>query len=85
MKQLLTELAYTANIEEFDPEKCVFTTGIKPVWQCRCSEESMRRAMTVLGEKDLKQLFEERANPEIKCNFCCRSYKFQRSDFFADK
>ncbi|MBE6369487.1 MAG: Hsp33 family molecular chaperone HslO [Lentisphaerae bacterium] len=85
MKKLLTELAYAANIEEFDPEKCVFTIGIKPVWQCRCSEESMRRAMTVLGKNDLEKLFTERPNPEIKCNFCCRSYKFKRSDFFEDK
>ena len=82
MKQLLAELAYAANIEDFDPEKCVFTIGVKPRWQCRCSEESMRRAMTVLGEKDLKKLFAERPNPEIKCNFCCRSYKFKQDDFF---
>lgn len=82
MKELLTELAYAANIEDFDPSKCVFTTGITPHWQCRCSMETMRRAMTVLGEKDLKKLFEERPEPEIKCNFCCRSYKFKRDDFF---
>jgi len=82
MKELLTELAYTANIEDFDPAKCVFTLGITPRWQCRCNMETMRRAMTVLGEKDLKKLFEERPEPEIKCNFCCRSYKFKRDDFF---
>ncbi|MBE6381067.1 MAG: Hsp33 family molecular chaperone HslO [Lentisphaerae bacterium] len=85
MKQLLTELAYAANLEDFDPGKCVFTLGVKPRWQCRCSEESMRRAMTVLGEKDLRKLFEERPNPEIKCNFCCRSYKFKPDDFFLNK
>lgn len=82
MKELLTALAYEANIEDFDPEKCVFTTGIKPRWQCRCSEESMRRAMTVLSKDDLQKLFEERPNPEIKCSFCRRSYKFKRDDFF---
>ena len=41
--------------------------------------------MTVLGEKDLKQLFEERPEPEIKCNFCRRSYKFKRDDFFINQ
>ena len=84
MTQLLTELAYAANVEEFDASKCVFTLGLKPHWQCRCNEESMRRAMSVLGEADLKKLFEERTNPEIKCNFCCRSYKFKRDDFFPE-
>lgn len=85
MQQLLSELAYAANIEEFDAGKCVFTTGVKPVWQCRCSEESMRRAMTVLGEADLRKLFAEKPNPEIKCNFCCRSYRFKQDDFFQNQ
>ena len=82
MKKLLSGLAYAANVENFDPEKCIFTIGVKPRWQCRCSEESMRRAMTVLGKDDLEKLFAERPNPEIKCNFCCRSYRFKRDDFF---
>jgi len=85
MKQLLCELAYAANLEDSVPEDCVFTIGIKPRWQCRCSEESMRRAMTVLGKDDLEKLFQERPNPEIKCNFCCRSYRFRKDDFFGKK
>ena len=85
MKELIAALAYTANIEDVDAEKAVFTIGVKPHWQCRCSMETMRRAMTVLGEKDLKQLFEERPEPEIKCNFCRRSYKFKRDDFFINQ
>ena len=82
MKTMLAELAFAANVEEFDAEKCIFTTGVKPRWQCRCSDESMRRAMTVLGRDDLEKLFAERVNPEIKCNFCCRSYRFKKEDFF---
>ncbi|MBR2357964.1 MAG: Hsp33 family molecular chaperone HslO [Lentisphaeria bacterium] len=82
LKTMLAELAHVANVPEFDASKCVFTTGVKPRWQCRCSEESMRRAMTVLGKKDLEKLFEERPEPEIKCNFCCRSYRFKKEDFF---
>ena len=82
MKIMLSELAYAANVTDFDAEKCVFTVGVKPRWQCRCSEESMRRAMTVLGKEDLDKLFTELPNPEIKCNFCCRSYRFKREDFF---
>ncbi len=82
MKTMLAELAFAANVEDFDAEKCIFTTGVKPRWQCRCSDESMRRAMTVLGKDDLEKLFAERVNPEIKCNFCCRSYRFKKEDFF---
>ena len=85
MKQLITELAYAANLEDVSADDCVFTIGVKPRWQCRCSEESMRRAMTVLGKDDLLKLFEERPNPEIKCNFCCRSYKFKKDDFFPNQ
>ena len=85
MKQLITELAYAANLEDVSGDDCVFTLGVKPRWQCRCSEESMRRAMTVLGKDDLLKLFEERPNPEIKCNFCCRSYKFKKDDFFSNQ
>lgn len=82
MEKLISGLAFAANQEDLDVGKCVFTTGITPRWQCRCSEESMRRAMTVLGKDDLEKLFKERPNPEIKCNFCCRNYRFKREDFF---
>ncbi len=82
MKDFLAALAHNANVEDFNPDKCIFTFGVKPRWQCRCSEETMRRAMTVLGKDDLEKLFDERPEPAIQCNFCRRSYKFKRDNFF---
>lgn len=84
LTKVLEKLADLSGLSDFDPRQCVFTTGAQPRWQCRCSRETMHRAMQVLGKEDLARLFEEREHPEIKCQFCRNSYRFRKSDFFED-
>lgn len=84
LKTVLAELARCAGLPEFRPDECVLSRGAAPRWRCRCSRESMSRAMRVLGDSDLEQLFEERANPTIECQFCRKRYGFRKEDFFAD-
>lgn len=49
-------------------------------FHCRCTKEKMMQVLTILGEKDLKQLLEERGEVTIKCDFCNQSYSFDVID-----
>lgn len=63
-------------------EKAKYVLGPEPCFRCRCSPEGMRRAMSVLGEEELRALFKENPSPEIRCNFCRAAYRFSARDFF---
>ncbi len=53
----------------------------RPVsFQCRCSHEKMKQALTVLGEEDMLALLKERGNIEISCDFCNQQYVFDPID-----
>ena len=49
-------------------------------FQCRCSSEKMKQAITVLGEEDINQLLQEKGNVEINCEFCNQNYIFDKID-----
>lgn len=84
LKTILAELAQCAEVPDFNPDECVLSAGAVPYWHCRCSRESMSRALRVLGDTDLEQLFEEQTNPTVECQFCRKRYRFRKEDFFAD-
>lgn len=84
LKTLLTELASCAEVKDFDAGQCVLSEGPAPHWRCRCSRPAMARAMRVMGDRELEELFDERPNPVIECQFCRTRYMFRREDFFAD-
>jgi molecular chaperone Hsp33 len=74
--QLIT--AITGNT---DKNQISYTYGNSPGFRCNCSQEKMKRAMSVLDQDDLKSLFKENANPGIVCNFCRKQYRFTAGDF----
>lgn len=49
-------------------------------FQCRCNPEKMKQVLTVLGEKDVQQLLEEKGHVEIRCDFCNQEYIFDPID-----
>ena len=38
----------------------------------------MEKALITIGEKDLKEIYEERKDEEIKCHFCNTKYVFTK-------
>lgn len=53
----------------------------RPVsFQCRCSPEKMKQVLTVLGEKDVQQLLQEKGRVEVRCDFCNQQYIFDPID-----
>ena len=55
-------------------------------YKCTCSRERMHKALVALGEKDLRQLFDEQlaeGKPEeleVECRFCNTKYAFTPDD-----
>ncbi len=84
LSTMLRELADAANVQDFDPNDCVWTAGATPHWHCHCTREGMRNAMTVLGQQDLEKLFQEHRDSELECQFCRKHYSFRREDFPAN-
>ena len=49
-------------------------------FHCRCSDEKMKQVLTVLGEKDVRQLLQEKGHVDVVCDFCNRRYLFDAID-----
>lgn len=49
-------------------------------FQCRCNNEKMKQVLRVLGEKDIKQLLQEKGQVEVNCDFCNQHYRFDSID-----
>ena len=49
-------------------------------FQCRCTPEKMKQVLTVLGEKDVQQLLEEKGHVDVRCDFCNKEYVFDPID-----
>lgn len=54
--------------------------SITPKYQCDCSREKVEKALISVGKKDLRQIYEEGKDEEIKCSFCNSSYIFSHDD-----
>ena len=40
----------------------------------------MKQVLTVLGEKDVQQLLEEKGHVDVRCDFCNKEYVFDPID-----
>ena len=49
-------------------------------FQCRCTEDKMKQALTVLGEAEVRTLLQEKGEVEVACDFCNRRYVFDAID-----
>ena len=56
----------------FDPETVRF--------QCTCSEQRSRNALSVLGREELEKLFSEQPSVTVDCQFCDAQYNYTASD-----
>lgn len=49
-------------------------------WRCDCSRGRMAAALLSIGKKELANIIEEDGEAELTCQFCRRSYKFNREE-----
>ena len=54
--------------------------NMSPRFQCDCSRERVEKALMSVGEKDLREIYEEGNSEELKCHFCNKSYIFTNKD-----
>ncbi|WP_131782550.1 Hsp33 family molecular chaperone HslO [Legionella gresilensis] len=69
---LLYRLYHETDIRVFDNKMVTF--------KCRCSPDKMRQVLTVLGEKDIKELLAEKGKIDVTCDFCNQHYSFDAID-----
>lgn len=64
----------------FDDMDLKILETIEPQYKCDCSRERVEKALISIGEQELKSLYEEGKNEELRCNFCNKAYEFTQED-----
>ena len=47
-------------------------------WKCDCSEERLEQVVKSLGAKEISDMIEQDGQAEITCQFCGKSYRFDK-------
>ena len=71
LKSVLSEL-----FSDLDAE---FTKSLSPAFCCDCSRERLERALISIGKKELTEIIEQDGKAELTCQFCGKSYLFDRA------
>lgn len=50
-------------------------------FKCNCSKERVMKALVTLGNEDIKDVFQEDDEIEVKCHFCNTAYQVSRKEF----
>lgn len=66
--------------EVFDGMDAKIMEELIPTYTCNCSKERVERAFLSIGEKDLRELYEDGKTEELKCHFCNTTYKFTHEE-----
>jgi molecular chaperone Hsp33 len=61
-----------------DPVRLFEPTSVR--FQCSCSRERTRNALSTLGATDILELLDEQGSITMECEFCNQGYRFERSD-----
>lgn len=62
----------------FDDMGLKILEEVKPEFKCNCEREKVEKALISIGEKELKEIYEEGKDEEIKCHFCNKKYVFTK-------
>ena len=60
-----------------------YTNSMTPAFSCDCSRERLERALISIGRKELSDLIEQDGEAELTCQFCGKSYRFDRDALTA--
>ena len=52
----------------------------KPEYKCDCSRDKLEKALISIGEKDLREIYNDNKDEEVVCNFCNKKYSFSHED-----
>ena len=56
-----------------------YTDRYAPAFSCDCSRERLERALISIGRKELNDLIEQDGKAELTCQFCGKTYQFDRA------
>ena len=57
-----------------DKDVKIIQENIDAKYECDCSEEKMKKALSTIGKKQLKEILEEDGKAEMTCHFCNKKY-----------
>ena len=52
----------------------------EPEYVCDCSKERFAKALVTIGEKDLKEIYDDGKDEEVVCHFCNKKYQFTHEE-----
>lgn len=64
----------------FGEEEVKILEKLPIVFKCKCSKERIGRAITGLGNEEIKQMIDEDQGAEASCHFCNETYLFTEED-----
>ena len=53
---------------------------VEPTYKCNCSRERVQKALISIGEKDLREIYEEGKDEELVCHLCNSKYVFTHDE-----
>lgn len=71
-QDVLFRLYHEANVRLFDPRPVSFN--------CNCDINKMRQALKMFGEKEAREVIDEKGVITVNCDFCNRVYAFDEID-----
>ena len=55
-----------------------YTERMTPAFSCDCTQERLERALISIGKQDLTEIIEQDGHAELTCQFCGKTYHFDR-------
>ena len=55
-----------------------YTEQLMPAFLCDCTQERLERALISIGKQDLTEIIEQDGHAELTCQFCGKTYHFDR-------
>ena len=55
-----------------------YTDRFIPAFSCDCTQERLERALISIGKQDLTEIIEQDGHAELTCQFCGKTYHFDR-------
>ena len=63
-----------------DKDVKIIQKNIDTKYECDCSEEKMKKALSTIGKKQLKTILEEDGKAEMTCHFCNKKYTVSKEE-----
>ena len=63
-----------------DKDVKIIQENIEAKYECDCTEEKMKKALSTIGKKQLKEILEEDGKAEMTCHFCNKKYTVSKEE-----